>query len=293
MILAIGELLADMIGNTENGSLNFNAFPGGAPFNLAVNSKRQGANVSFISRVGNDVIGRFLIEQTKKANFDNADIQIDNERNTTLAFVSLVDGERDFSFYRHDTADFNIEFEKIDFSKYNSLSIIHLGSLMLSEKKGVKFAKKVVKKAKALGVKLSFDVNFRSDVYKSEQVAKTAYLPFIKIADIVKFSEDEIELFTSEKDVLKASQKLAKKDQLILVTLGSKGSFYYYNGNHGIVPTIPVKPVDTTGAGDAFFGAFLANIENKPFTKQELETALAKANEAGAQTTQFLGAVKL
>ena len=96
MILAIGELLADMIGNTENGSLNFNAFPGGAPFNLAVNSKRQGASVSFISRVGNDVIGRFLVEQTKKANFDNADIQIDSERNTTLAFVSLVDGERDF-----------------------------------------------------------------------------------------------------------------------------------------------------------------------------------------------------
>ena len=114
MILAIGELLSDMVGTTENNTLSFKAFAGGAPFNLAVNAKRQGATVGFVGRVGNDVIGRFLLEETKKAGFDSADIQIDNVRNTTLAFVSLVDGERDFSFYRHDTADFNLDFDKID-----------------------------------------------------------------------------------------------------------------------------------------------------------------------------------
>ena len=110
---------------------------------------------------------------------------------------------------------------------------------------------------------------------------------------IVKFSEEEVELFTGEADVFKASALLSKPNKLILVTLGSKGSFYLYNGVSGIVPTIAVKPIDTTGAGDAFFGAFLANIEGKTFTKENIESALAKANEAGAKTTQFLGAVKL
>lgn len=293
MILAIGEILADMVGTTENGTLTFKAFAGGAPFNLAVNAKREGANVCFVGRVGKDVIGRFLLDETKKAGFDRADIQVDNERNTTLAFVSLTDGERDFSFYRHDTADFNLDFEKIDFSSFSNLSFIHVGSLMLSEKKGVEFAEKVAKKAKSLNVKFSFDVNFRSDVYNSVEDAKKAYLPFIELADVVKFSEEEVELFTGEKDLLKASAKLAKKDKLILVTLGSKGSFYLYNDISGTVPTVPVKPIDTTGAGDAFFGAFLANIENKQFNKCEIETALLKANAVGAKTTQFLGAVKL
>ncbi len=293
MILAIGELLADMVATNENGTLTFKSFAGGAPFNLAVNAKRENANVCFVGRVGNDVIGRFLLKEMKKANFDRADIQIDNERNTTLAFVSLSDGERDFSFYRHDTADFNLEFEKVDFSSFSNLSFIHVGSLMLSEKKGVEFAKKVADKANELNVLFSFDVNFRSDVFGSIEKAKSAYLPFIERADIVKFSEDEIELFTGETDLKKACLKFNKPNKLILVTLGSKGSFYFYNGETGTVESSPVKPIDTTGAGDAFLGAFLANIENKPFTKVEIEKALKRANEVGAQTTQFLGAVKL
>lgn len=293
MILAIGELLADMVAVNENGTLTFKSFAGGAPFNLAVNAKKENASVCFVGRVGNDVIGRFLLKETKKANFDRADIQIDNERNTTLAFVSLSDGERDFSFYRHDTADFNLDFDSIDFSSYQNLSVIHVGSLMISEKKGFEFAKKVADKAKKLNVLFSFDVNFRSDVFGSIESAKNAYLPFIESADIVKFSEDEIELFTGETNLTKACLKFSRENKLILITLGSKGSFYYYNGETGIVETAPVKPIDTTGAGDAFLGAFLANIENKPFTKIEIEKALKRANEVGAETTQFLGAVKL
>ena len=57
---------------------------------------------------------------------------MDNEINTTLAFVTLMDWERDFAFNRHDTSDFNIDIEEIDFNKYKDLNIIHLGSLMLN-----------------------------------------------------------------------------------------------------------------------------------------------------------------
>ena len=89
-----------------------------APFNVAVNSKNAGATVGFIGRVGKDVIGRFVTDEAKKADLDFLDIQVDNERNTTLAFVTLTDGERDFAFNRHDTEDFNIKIEEIDFNKY-------------------------------------------------------------------------------------------------------------------------------------------------------------------------------
>ena len=75
--------------------------------------------------------------------------------------------------------------------------------------------------------------------------------------------------------------------------MGSRGSLYYYNGAYGVVPTEAVKPVDTTGAGDAFFGTFLASIENKPLTVSNIEVSLTKANKAGALATQFLGAIKL
>ena len=164
---------------------------------------------------------------------------------------------------------------------------------MLSESEGVDFANKVVKKSKKLGVKLSFDVNFRSDTYSSEEVAVKTYLPFIKSANVVKFSEEELVLFTGETNVLTACEKLSAKDQLFLVTLGSKGSLYYLNGETGTVATVPVKPIDTTGAGDAFFGAFLAEMAGKPFERDNILSAMEKANKKGAQATQFYGAVKL
>ena len=51
--------------------------------------------------------------------------------------------------------------------------------------------------------------------------------------------------------------------------------------------------MDTTGAGDAFFGTLLANLDGKEFTEENIELAMQKANKAGAETTQFLGAVLL
>ena len=293
MILSIGEILADLIGSTIDDTLTFKAFCGGAPFNVAVGAKNAGASVGFIGRVGNDVIGRFVEEQAKKAKLDYLDIQVDANRNTTLAFVTLTDGERDFAFNRHDSADFNIDVNQIDFNKYKGLNILHLGSLMLSEKNGRIFAKKIAKKAKNLGVKLSFDMNFRMDTYKDFEDAKKAYQPYVECADIIKFSDDELKLYTGIDDVKIAIERIYNKGQLFLLTLGSKGSLYYYNGVMGKVSTEKVKPVDTTGAGDAFFGTFLANIEGKEWTKESIETALVKANKAGADATQFLGAIKL
>lgn len=294
MILSVGEILADMIGQKVDGVTTFKAFCGGAPFNLAVNAKQSGAKVGFVGRVGNDVIGRFVLCEAQKAHLERLDIQIDVERNTTIAFVTLTDGERDFAFNRHDTADFNIDFDDIDFESYENLEIVHLGSLMLSEQKGREFAEKIANKASELGAKLSFDMNFRKDIYKNFEDAKRAYAPFVERADIIKFSDDELADYTGISDMDEAAKSVLKKDKLLLVTLGKSGSAYYYNDLKGIVPSISgVKCVDTTGAGDAFFGAFLTNIEGKELTKENIVYAMQQGNIKGAKTTEFYGAIEL
>lgn len=294
MILSVGEILADMIGQKEDGVTTFKAFCGGAPFNLAVNAKQSGAKVGFVGRVGNDVIGRFVLCEAQKAHLDRLDIQIDAECNTTIAFVTLTDGERDFAFNRHDTADFNIDFDDIDFESYENLEIVHLGSLMLSEQNGREFAEKIANKASELGAKLSFDMNFRKDIYMNFEDAKRAYAPFVERADIIKFSDDELTDYTGISDMDEAAKSVLKKDKLLLVTLGKSGSAYYYNDLKGIVPSISgVKCVDTTGAGDAFFGAFLTNIEGKELTEENNVYAMQQGNIKGAKTTEFYGAIEL
>ncbi len=293
MILCIGEILADLIGKEENGRHSYDMFIGGAPFNVAVNAKRAGAKVGFIGRVGKDPIGKFLITTAKKVNLDYTDIQTDGERNTTLAIVSLNNGERDFAFFRHDAADFNIDINKIDIKRYTDLNIVHLGSLMLSEEKGRIFAGNIVKTVKNEGKLLSFDVNFRMDLYNDTESAIKAYKPFIEAADILKFSDDEIKTYTKKEDLGAAVKAVKKEDTLLLISMGSRGSMYVYNELSGIIPSKKVIPVDTTGAGDAFFGTTLSYLDGKEFTKENIEIALKKGNEAGAETVLFKGAVKI
>ena len=293
MILCIGEILADLIGKEENGRYSYDMFIGGAPFNVAVNAKRAGAKVGFVGRVGKDPIGKFLISTAKKANLDYTDIQTDGERNTTLAIVSLNNGERDFAFFRHDAADFNIDISKIDIKRYTDLNIVHLGSLMLSEEKGRVFAGNIVKTVKKEGKLLSFDVNFRMDLYNDTESAIKAYKPFIEAADILKFSDDEIKTYTKREDFGAAVKAVKKDNTLLLISMGSRGSMYVYNDLSGVIPSKKVVPVDTTGAGDAFFGTVLAYLDEKEFTKENIEFALKKGNEAGAGTVLFKGAVKI
>lgn len=292
MILIIGEILADMIGKDCGDKLDLTAYIGGAPFNVAVNAKQAGAKVGFIGRVGKDPVGGFLKRNAARANLDYLDIQTDPARNTTVAFVTLTNGERDFAFLRNGTADYYIDVKNLDLKYFGDLNIVHLGSLMLSEKDGVCLANSVADKVKREGKLLSFDVNFRTDLYKDFEAAKAAYAPFIEKADILKFSDDEILAFTGDEDLDAAIKKIYKKNTLLLITLGAKGSMYIYNDLSAVIPSTPVKPIDTTGAGDAFFGAVLANLDGKKLDRQTVETAVSAGNESGAKTTQFLGAVK-
>ena len=107
-ILTIGEILIDLTqsGISENGIPIYNANPGGAPANVAVAASRLGASAAFIGKVGNDAYGEFLCETLEKNNVNTDGVVVDNSANTTLAVVSVNErGERDFAFYRKNSAD--------------------------------------------------------------------------------------------------------------------------------------------------------------------------------------------
>ena len=101
MVLCIGEILADMIGEEKNGIVTYERKAGGAPFNVACALKKFGASVKFVGSVGDDLIGDFLIKFARDFGMDTDCIVKDENRNTTLAFVELnEEGERSFCFYR-------------------------------------------------------------------------------------------------------------------------------------------------------------------------------------------------
>ena len=217
MILCIGEILADLIGEYNGENVKYERFVGGAPLNVACGIKNLEGAVGFIGSVGDDIIGNFLYEYCLTKGFEYLDVRLDSEHNTTLAFVENdPNGERSFCFFRQNTADYQIDYSRLNIIA--DANIVHVGSLMLREQIGRELAHKIMDIAKENGKLISFDINFRDDIYNSTEEAKEIYLQYIKRADILKFSEDEVELFTGSSD-LSSLNDLVHPDQLVFVTL--------------------------------------------------------------------------
>ena len=275
-----------MIGEEKNGIITYERKAGGAPFNVACGLKRFGRDVKFVGSVGDDLIGRFLIGYAKDFGMDTTYIRKNNERNTTLAFVELnEEGDRSFCFYRKNTADYCMP--EVSDELIGAADIVCIGSLMLSDQECVDYALDIIKRAHSFGKTVAFDVNYRTDIFRDTDSAVKTYKRILAEADIVKFSEDEVETFTED-------YVNSLSDKLVLITLGKDGSEYRYKGMKNRIPTITVKPIDTTGAGDAFFAGALSVLDNnvgKPLTEQILNDALRFGNVAGALNTTGRGAI--
>lgn len=286
MLICIGEILADMIGEEKNGIITYERKAGGAPFNVACALKKFGAEVKFVGSVGDDLIGQFLIKYAKDFGMDTAYIHQNSERNTTLAFVELnEEGDRSFCFYRKNTADYCMPAVGDELIK--SADIVCIGSLMLADPDCVEYALEIIERAHSFGKTVAFDVNYRTDIFRDKESAVKTYKRVLAAADIVKFSEDEVETFTED-------YVNSLSDKLVLITLGKDGSEWRYKGESNRIPAITVKPIDTTGAGDAFFAGALSILNNNvgnPLTEQVLNDSLRFGNIAGALNTTGRGAI--
>lgn len=295
MLVTIGEILVDLIGEESNGSIAYRRFAGGAPFNVACAAKRVGGVVGFVGSVGDDLFGAFLSDFAVKRGFDYIDVSADNNRNTTLALVQLdAHGERSFCFCRKNTADYFISADRVKSAVANADTVC-LGTLMLGEPEGLQTADAVVAECKARGVRLCLDVNYREDIFKGKD-PRPVYEKYIAAADVLKFSEEELYMLApgSGLDDKLARAATGDRQKLACVTLGAEGCAYAFGGKVRRVGSIKVKPQDTTGAGDAFFGCLLAQLDGKDIASipfERLDEIFFRANVCGALTTQKRGAI--
>ena len=289
MLISIGELLVDIF---DDGNSKV-ALPGGAPFNVACNALLYTRDVSFVGAIGKDEYGKLLLDFARSKSFKKLYIKELSDHYTSKAIVTLDHGERSFKFDRD--ADYRLSIDDINFNDIHDKDIVHLGSLMLSFKEGVTFYKEAIKRIKAISkAKISFDINYRSDIFKSQDEAKKVFIDALALADIIKFSLEDIELLMGTSDVEQALASLLNENQIAVVSLGSDGSMYYKNGHIVKAETHKLTPIDTTGAGDAFYSYFLASLVNEPTlvnSDERIRHYLLRANVAGGLTTLKKGAI--
>lgn len=303
-ILCIGEALIDMICIDKGKSLsegnNFLKKPGGAPTNVAAAIAALGGSVELAAKVGNDPFGKQLIDVMKNFGVSTKWMLQDENSFTTFAFVSLMEnGERDFVFNRG--ADGQLSEAEINKINLDEFSIIHFGSATAFLTGPFQVAyKSLLHRAIKKNIFISFDPNYRHLLFKNNTktfIEQSWY--FLQHCHFFKVSDEEAILITGASTIEDAAKILLEKTNAIFtITLGKDGTMLGFNHQTEIIKSITVKPVDTTGAGDAFVGAVLYQLSDKNFSIiknisiNNWKQIIANANKAGARTCEYLGAME-
>lgn len=266
-------------GETIHASEVFSA-GGGKGANQAVAAKRSGAKTAFIGAVGNDDAGKTMREL-----LGYEEIQLDGiaelDKVATGQAYIVVDEKGENSIMIHAGANGRITPEHVvehaDLIKESDFVIAQFESDLASTIKAFEVAHQA-------GVKT---------ILNPAPAMRTVPEELLKTTDVIAPNETETEILTGikvvdEESMRKAAAKLhALGIKVVLITIGSKGSFYSMDGQSGIVPAFKVKAVDTTAAGDTFIGA-LSTVLKPDFSN--LVEAITYGNKASSLTVQRFGA---
>ena len=299
-VIALGELLIDftMNGQSEQGNNMFEACPGGAPCNVLALLNKMGKKTAFIGKVGKDQFGALLRDTITEAGIDASNLMVDENVNTTLAFVhTFPDGDREFSFYRNPGADMMLTADEVNPEVVKDTKVFHFGTLSMTHEGVREATKKAVETAKANGCLVSFDPNLRPPLWSSLDLAKEQMEYGFGKCDILKISDNEIQFVSGKEDYDEGIAYLQETYNipLILLTMGKDGSRAYYKGMRVERPGFSVKAIETTGAGDTFCGSSLNYLVDHDFenlTEEQLGEMLTFANAAAALVTTKKGAIK-
>ena len=327
-IVCLGELLIDMFPAEVGRSLvevsTFRPKPGGAPANVAVAAVRLGMHSAFIGKVGDDAFGHHLASILQQEGVDVSGMRYDQEARTGMAFIAMPDvNSYEILFYRNPGADMRLRADELDRELLQQTRVLHFGSLSLIQEPSRSATLEAVKIARQNGALISFDVNYRPDLWSCAQ-ARERVLATLPYVDLLKVNEVEIALLGGN-GVARPEERLQPADLdvaaqallehgpvLCVVTLGPEGSLFRVAEGGEHVPAFQVQTVDATGCGDAFIAGLLCQLIPSPLpisgegtgvraldgggwrtqlTVPRMRQALRYANAVGALTALTLGVI--
>lgn len=304
-VICIGEALVDFLplqpGRAVSEVDTWRRCSGGSPANVAVGLARLGAKSAMLGVVGLDEFGSFLLESLRGEGVDVSHLRRTPEGKTGLVFISLsADGERSFSFYRTQAAEFLLDGRDVDRAFLASAGAIHLGTNSLLYRPAQEAVLEMARAAREAGRIVCCDPNLRLHVWKDPGVLRALLEQLLPSCTVVKLAEDEIEFVTGTSQVERALEVLHRKGvALPVVTRGPAGAVLLWNGQLVRVPAPAVEVVDTTGAGDGFVAGLLFGLTRRcpeagavqALGEAELSELVAFACQVGSRVVRNVGAV--
>lgn len=295
----LGEVLTDLVrlgDGGEAGSLGrLEAFPGGAPANVAVGLARLGSRVRFIGKIARDGFGHALRDVLTASGVDVSGVTVDQNPGvvTGLSVVTLDgDGERSFELYRQEAADGRLSPEDLQAQWFDDLTWFHTGTVSLAREPSASATWEGRRRALQAGCLRSVDLNLRPAIWQTETRLRQAAEASVRTADVIKCSEEEARFVLREpraalRDL--AAALLTWGPALAVVTAGVHGTAMASQAAVRLVEAVhPPQVRDTTGAGDAFMAGLLHRLAARVTTRTRLSALDA---ETLYEMGRFAGAV--
>lgn len=261
---------------------------GGAETNVAIGLVRLGHTSGWISKVGNDELGKGMLSFIRGEGVDVSQVKFSQEAPTGLYFKEVRNGgDVRVQYYRKGSAASTLSTDDLNEDYIAKAKYLHITGITpaLSES-CYETVMKAIQIAKKHQVKVIFDPNLRKKLW-SEEKARTVLLEIAALADIILPGVDEGKFMFGESDPNKLGQLFLQHGaKLVVLKVGAKGAYYFTDNSSDLVPGFPVETViDPVGAGDGFAAGVISGLlEGLP-----IEKAVLKGNAVGAMATQIPG----
>ena len=279
-IVSIGESLG-LLRAEDNGSLattqRMRFSFGGAESNVAIGVARLSGRSRWIGRVGNDSVGERIVRELRAENVD-VHVRVDQERPTALMLKeSPLPGATRVTYYRENSAGSRLEPGDIPDDAVAAGDVLHISGITPSLSPSAEVAvHRAIDLARVNGATVSFDVNHRAAL-RRHKPARDVYLDVAHRADIVFTGLNEAAMLTgTDADALVTAEVIGRLGPgHVVVKQGDRGCLVLEDGRLHAHPAIPISPVDTVGAGDAFVAGYLAELQAGGDVEARCATAVA------------------
>ncbi|WP_439878583.1 sugar kinase [Pseudomonas prosekii] len=291
-ILSFGETMAMFVAE-QNGDLaavsHFHKRIAGADSNVAIGLSRLGFNVAWLSRVGDDSLGRFVIDTLENEGLDCRHVAVDFAHPTGFQLKSRADDGSDprVEYFRRGSAASHMSVQSINSELLNARHLHATGIPPALSASAREMSLELMTRMRDAGRSVSFDPNLRPSLWATEQQMITEINRLAALAHWVLPGLSEGRLLTGFDDPADiAAFYLDQGAEAVAIKLGPHGAYYRTQLDQGFVAGVPVQTVvDTVGAGDGFaVGMISALLENHSFAE-----AVQRANWVGSRAVQSRG----
>jgi 2-dehydro-3-deoxygluconokinase len=288
-IVALGEAMVEFNQTRSAGGRLYLQGFGGDTSNFAVSAARQGASVGYLSALGDDVYGAMLRAMWRSEGIDDSGVVTDADAFTAVYFVTHDDAGHHFSFFRHGSAASRLTFAQLPRQSLAGVRVLHVSGISLAISEAARATCfEAMRAARAAGAMVSYDTNFRAKLWPLA-TARRVIDEAIALADICLPSHDDLAAITGlDAPEALIEHCLALGARIVALKHGARGAWVADRTRSLHLAPHPCNPVDATGAGDAFGGAFVARI----VAGDALESAGRYAAATAALSTEGWGAVE-